>query len=351
MHSTQKAPISDSSDSHSFNDEANHGTLSGGNSAPAQAQAPPRIITVQPLSRSDMQTSYAQDMGTGSLDHDCYGSVVNFCGVIVGNCGTIPCCPAPNIYKVRSSPARQVGQGSVGLITRFGQFYKSVDPGLVKVNPFTERLRIVDVKIQSIPIPRQNVTTRDNVSVDLDSVMFYHIVSPFRAVFGIADVRNALMERAQTTLRHVIGSRTLQSLLTDREAVASEIESIVEGVAEAWGVKVESILIKDILFSAELQASLSSAAQAKRVGEAKIIAARAEVDSAKLMREAADILSSPAAIQIRQLEALQQMARSSQAKTIFVPMNLFGNGAADVGSVAGPSSLNNTAMINQLADS
>ncbi|SDA05605.1 BZ3501_MvSof-1269-A2-R1_Chr5-2g07558 [Microbotryum saponariae] len=344
MQTSQKTPFSDSSDSHSFNDEANHGTNNGGSPAPAQAQAPPRIITVQPLSRSDMQTSYAQDMGTGSLDHDCYGSVLNFCGVIVGNCGTIPCCPAPNIYK-------QVGQGSVGLITRFGQFYKSVDPGLVKVNPFTERLRIVDVKIQSIPIPRQNVTTRDNVSVDLDSVMFYHIVSPFRAVFGIADVRNALMERAQTTLRHVIGSRTLQSLLTDREAVASEIESIVEGVAEAWGVKVESILIKDILFSSELQASLSSAAQAKRVGEAKIIAARAEVDSAKLMREAADILSSPAAIQIRQLEALQQMARSSQAKTIFVPMNLFGNGAADTASVAGPSGLNNTAMINHLADS
>lgn len=139
-----------------------------------------------------------------------------------------------------------------------------------------------------------------------------------KAAFGIRDVRAALIERAQSTLRHVVGVRALQSLVTEREEIAREIEEIVEQFAtlscfplspapsrktdsppsphcrfaDTWGVAVESILIKDILFSRELQESLSSAAQAKRIGESKVIAARAEVDAARLMREAADILSS-----------------------------------------------------------
>jgi regulator of protease activity HflC (stomatin/prohibitin superfamily) len=87
-------------------------------------------------------------------------------------------------------------------------------------------------------------------------------------------------------------------------------------------VAIEGILIKDIIFSAEVSASLSSAAQQKRIGESKVIAARAEVDSARLMRQAADILASPAAMQIRQLEALQQMAKSANSKVVFVPMQL-----------------------------
>ncbi|ORY90654.1 hypothetical protein BCR35DRAFT_349604 [Leucosporidium creatinivorum] len=294
------------------------------------------LITVQPIKRSELQPSYAQDLGTDALTHSFYGSMINCLGAVAGGLGSIPlcfCCPNP--YK-------EVQQGSVGLVTRFGQLKSTNDPGLLKLNPFSEKLRIVDVKIQLCQIPRQNIITRDNVTVEVDSVVYYHVVSPHKAAFGISDVRLALVERAQTTLRHVVGSRNLQNLLTDREAVAAEVEQIVEEVSGTWGVKVESLLLKDILFSEELQQSLSSAAAAKRVGEAKVIAARAEVDSAKLMREAADILSSPAAIQIRQLEALQAMARTSDAKTIFIPMNLVGGGSNGDG-------LGNTALIQQLS--
>jgi erythrocyte band 7 integral membrane protein len=224
-------------------------------------------------------------------------------------------------------------------VTRFGQFYKSVDPGLVQVNVCTEGLRIVDVKIQISPIGRQTVITRDNVNVEMyvfilrsetnadnmlcsDSVIYFQITSPYRAAFGITDLRQALVERAQTTLRHVVGARAVQSVVTEREAIAFEIAEIVGDVADKWGVSIESILIKDIIFSPEVSASLSSAAQQKRIGESKVIAARAEVDSAKLMRQAADILASPAAMQIRQLEALQQMAKSANSKVVFVPMQL-----------------------------
>ncbi|KAF7312869.1 PHB domain-containing protein [Mycena kentingensis (nom. inval.)] len=273
------------------------------------------LIKVQPLKRDEMQPSYAQDLGVDTVTHGVYGSLLQGLGTFFGVCGMIPCCPVKN-------PFQEVQQGSVGLVSRFGQFYKSVDPGLVQLNICTESMQVVDVKIQIIPIGRQMVITRDNVNVEIDSVIYYQINNPYRSAFGISDLRKALVERAQTTLRQVVGARAVQSVVTEREAIAFEIAEIVADVADKWGVHIEGILIKDIIFSAEVAASLSSAAQQKRIGESKVIAARAEVDAAKLMRQAADILASPAAMQIRQLEALQSMAKTAQAKTIFVPMQL-----------------------------
>jgi erythrocyte band 7 integral membrane protein len=171
-----------------------------------------------------------------------------------------------------------------------------------------------------------------------DSVIYFQIANPYRAAFGIADLRQALIERAQTTLRHVVGARAVQSVVTEREAIAFEIAEIVGDVADKWGVAIEGILIKDIIFSPEVSASLSSAAQQKRIGESKVIAARAEVDAARLMRQAADILASPAAMQIRQLEALQQMAKTAGSKVVFVPMQLQSDVMGQMSSSqAGPS--------------
>jgi len=273
------------------------------------------LIKVQPLKREEMQPSYAQEIEHEGVTHGLYGTLLHGLGSFFGICGMIPCCPVKN-------PFQEVQQGSVGLVSRFGQFYKSVDPGLVQLNICTESLQIVDVKIQIIPIGRQMVITRDNVNCEIDSVIYYQINNPYRSAFGISDLRKALVERAQTTLRQVVGARAVQSVVTEREAIAFEIAEIVADVADKWGVHIEGILIKDIIFSAEIAQSLSSAAQQKRLGESKVIAARAEVDSAKLMRQAADILASPAAMQIRQLEALQAMAKTAHSKTIFVPMQL-----------------------------
>jgi hypothetical protein len=161
--------------------------------------------------------------------------------------------------------------------------------------------------------------TKDNVNLTLTSVIYYHITSPHKAAFGISDLRTALVERTQTTLRHVIGARVLQDVIERREEIAQSIRDIIDETATGWGAAVESMLVKDIIFSTELQESLSMAAQSKRTGEAKIISARAEVESAKLMRQAADILSSPAAMQIRYLEAMQAMAKTANSKVVFLP--------------------------------
>jgi len=311
----RKARMSDTSSQGNVVDHEAPGVTEEPHPAHRRALGKDTMIHVQPLKRSEMQPSYAQDMGTDDVVHGVYGSLLNLLGSCVGFVGAIPCCPCPN-------PFHNVQQGSVGLVTRFGHFYKSVDPGLAQVNVCTESLRIVDVKIQISPIGRQTVITRDNVNVEIDSVIYFQITNPYRAAFGIGDLRQALVERAQTTLRHVVGARAIQSVVTEREAIAYEIAEIVGDVADKWGVAIEGLLIKDIIFSPDVQASLSSAAQQKRLGESKVIAARAEVDSAKLMRQAADILASPAAMQIRQLEALQQMAKSASSKVIFVPMQL-----------------------------
>lgn len=194
-----------------------------------------------------------------------------------------------------------------------------MDPGLVKVNPLSENLIQVDVKIQIVEVPKQVCMTKDNVNLSLTSVIYYHITSPHKAAFGISNLRQALVERTQTTLRHVIGARVLQDVIERREEIAQSIREIIEDTASGWGVEVESMLIRDIIFSQDLQDSLSMAAQSKRTGEAKVISARAEVESAKLMRQAADILSSAPAMQIRYLEAMQAMAKTANSKVIFLP--------------------------------
>lgn len=277
-----------------------------------QPRAQPAMV-VQPPRQEDLQKSYATVVDPDANPKGWYGSMINAVGAVIGTLGAIPCCiVCPNPYK-------NVNQGHVGLVTKFGKFYQAVDPGLVKVNPLSERLIQVDVKIQIAEVGQQTCMTKDNVTVQLTSVIYYHIVAPHKAAFGITNVRQALVERTQTTLRHVVGARILQDVIERREEIATSIGEIIEDVATGWGVKVESMLVKDLIFSQDLQESLSMAAQSKRIGESKVIAAQAEVESAKLMRQAADILSSAPAMQIRYLEAMQAMAKSANSKVIFLP--------------------------------
>ncbi|KAI8888558.1 hypothetical protein K501DRAFT_209702 [Backusella circina FSU 941] len=260
-----------------------------------------------------MQPSFSLELDISTITHGWYGNMLNGLGSIIGALGTIPCCIiCPNPYK-------SIPQGDVGLISRFGKFYKCVDPGLVKINLATESIRRVDVKMQIVDIPRQSIMTKDNVTVRIDSVLYWHIVDPYQATYAVSDVQKALIERTQTTLRHILGGKVLQECVENRDSIAQEVQVITGRVADEWGVKIESILIKDFNFSAELQESFSAAAQARRIGESKIISAKAEVDSAKLMREAADILSAPSAMQIRYLDTLTALSKAPRTKVIFLP--------------------------------
>ncbi|CAO3646743.1 unnamed protein product [Cunninghamella echinulata] len=263
----------------------------------------------------DLQRSYAREADDLETDHGFYGVMMNSIGNCLGFLGSIPCCVCfPNPYK-------RVRQGNVGLITQFGKFKACVDPGLVPINVVTENLQQVDIRIQITELPKQDIMTKDNVSVNIESVIYWHIEDPYEAHFGINNVRFALIERARTSLRDICGSHFLQDLIENRDAISSEIQEIIDPAARQWGVKIESILVKDITFSQQLQDALSSAATAKRIGESRVISSRAEVDAAKLMRDAANILNTPAAMQIRYLETLSSMSKAGQGpKTVFMPL-------------------------------
>ncbi|EEP82454.1 conserved hypothetical protein [Uncinocarpus reesii 1704] len=265
------------------------------------------IISVQPARLEDLQPSYAQILNhpTQSTDgHGWYSAIIHGLGELIGCLGAIPCC------IVCPNPFRPVDQGQVGLVTKFGRFERAVDPGLVKVNVLSEKLKTIDVKIQIVEVPRQVCMTKDNVTLHLTSVIYYHVVSPHKVACGVAMFARHSSNEHRRHCDKVVVPRVLQDVIEQRLSTMCR---------PPWGVKVESMLIKDLIFSDELQESLSMAAQSKRIGESKVIAARAEVEAAKLMRAAADILSSAPAMQIRYLETMQQMAKSSNSKVIFLP--------------------------------
>jgi len=243
---------------------------------------------------------------------NCYTIMMQGLGNFFGVLGSIPCCCFPTPYK-------SVKQGYVGLVSEYGRFMRIVDPGLTYINPFTESLTLVDVRMRVQNLPLQKIFTHDNVSVEVDSVLYWKIADAPTATFLVDQVERALMERAQTTMREVCSVRSLQDMLTHREAMAEEIKGIIELTARSWGVEIESILLKDIIMGTELQDNMSAAAVAKRQGASKVITAQAEVEAARLMREASDIMATPAAMQFRYLETLQRMSAHAQTRVIFMP--------------------------------
>lgn len=240
-----------------------------------------------------------------------YQNFITRLGKTFGLCGMF-CCFCDNPYQT-------VNQGEVGLVQTFGALSRTVEPGLSYVNTWSEKLFRVNIKVNTKELPPQSCFTRDNLSVSITSVVYYNIIDPQKAIFSISDIHSAIMERTQNTMRDVVGSRVLQDVVEKREEIADSIAEIISKTAYTWGVHIESILIKDLTLPHSVQDSFAKAAEAKRIGEAKIINAKAEVESAKQMRKASDILSSPAALQIRYLEALQNMSRNPGTRVIFMP--------------------------------
>lgn len=287
--------------------QSNHSTDSFDPDTYKKSQA---AITDQPTHKPEMvlnnfARSYEQPPMTG------YQSFIAGLGSMFGTCGLF-CCLCRNPYQ-------EVEQGEVGLIQTFGALTRTVEPGLSYVNTWSEKLTRVSIKINIREIPAQKCFTKDNVSITITSVVYYNIIDPMKAIFDIDNIHQAIIERTQTTLRDVIGGRILQDVVEKREEVAESIELIISKTAADWGVNVESILIKDLTLPDKVQASLSMATEAKRIGEAKIISAKAELESSKIIRKASDILASKAAMQIRYLDTMQAVSKNAGTKVIFMP--------------------------------
>lgn len=261
----------------------------------------------------------------------CWGSCLDFLGRFFGCCCLMP--PPIGSCGCCCNPYQSVSQGYKGIIQRFGKIINVVDSGLQYVNPITEKMTQVDTMLHVKELCSQEVLTKDNLPVVIDGDVYFKRVDVTRATFNVSNLTHAIDQLAHTTLRTVFGHNTLQECLEKRDELANSIQHIVAEQAERWGVNIEQILIRDIRIPKHIQDMLSSAATAEREGRAKIITARADVESAKLMREAADILNSDGAMQIRLLEVYNKLAQSDNAKLIFMPSDYRALGQNSVNNI------------------
>lgn len=170
-------------------------------------------------------------------------------------------------------------------------------------------------------LERQLVLTKDNITVNIDTCVYYRIVDPKLAYYTLSSIMASVAEVTYATLRTFCGEYTLQDLLEKRQEISDQIEEFVFGKVNKWGVYVEQIFIKDMTITPDLMKDLSMTSKTERLSKAKIISAEADVQSAKLMHQAADILNSKAAMQIRYLEILQSISKGSGQKLLFMPLS------------------------------
>ena len=197
-------------------------------------------------------------------------------------------------------------------------------PGLILIIPFIDRLRVVSLRIVTMPIQSQGIITRDNVSVDIAAVAYYRVKDPIRSVIAIEDVAVAINQIAQTTLRSVVGQHTLDDALTATDKINRHIREILDVQTEDWGVEVTVVELKDIQLPETMKRAMAKEAEAEREKRAKIIHASGEFEAAKQLSDAAEIIGrEPATLQLRYLQTLTEIATEKNSTIIFpLPMDL-----------------------------
>ncbi len=256
-----------------------------------------------------------QSLNLQQKEDGCYQKTIQSMGECLGFFRTwFPC-----LCFCVEYPYQEIEQSYDGLLERFGKFVKVVNPGLQYMNPCTETLIKVNTKIQILHLANQSVLTKDNLSLVLDTSVYYRIVNSSKAIYQVANMKEAVSNLTFATLRNTCGQHVLQDLLEKKEEVAKHIQEYVDDHVQDWGVKVENIFIKDMNLAPDIQFVLSSAAKERRLAESKIISAKADVDAAKLMKQASDILDTDAAMQIRFLETVNHITKSPNVRVIFTP--------------------------------
>lgn len=219
---------------------------------------------------------------------------------------------------------RIVQQYQTGVVFRFGKIVGSKGPGLNVIIPFIDIMRYVDLRTVTLPVPPQKIITKDNVSVDISAVAYFKIVDPIKSIVAIQDVRSAIDQIAQTSLRNIVGKFQLDEILSERETINAEITKILDSYTEQWGVVVAAVEIKDIELPPDMQRAIAKQAEAEREKRAKIISAEGEFLSAQKLADTADIMMAhPIALQLRNLQTLAEIATEKNSTIIF-PAQLMG---------------------------
>ena len=219
-----------------------------------------------------------------------------------------------------------ITQFEQGIVFRWGKALPGVrQPGLTWVNPFTDRLRKVNMQIVVAAVPAQEAITRDNVTLKVDAVVYYRVVDPVKAIINVQNYTFAVSQVAQTSLRSVIGQSDMDQLLSERDKVNAHLKDVIdEPTEQPWGIRVERVEVKDVSLPESMKRSMSRQAEAERERRARIITADGEYQASKRLAAAANVMArDPAALQLRLLQTVVEVAGEKNSTLVMpVPVEL-----------------------------
>jgi len=205
-----------------------------------------------------------------------------------------------------------------GVIFFLGKCTGVRGPGLIILIPVFERMTKVTLRTITMNIPSQKIITKDNVSIDIAAVAYYHIVDPKKSVIAIEDVYSAVNQISQTTVRNVVGKFSLDQLLSQTSDINVQIKDVIDSHTEPWGAQVTAVEIKDITLPDNMQRAMAKEAEAERERRAKIVAAEGEFQAAEKLGQAADLIAAhPVALQLRTLQTMSEIATEKNSTIIF----------------------------------
>ena len=211
-----------------------------------------------------------------------------------------------------------------GVIFRLGRVIKTKGPGLIILIPVIDKMVKVSLRLVAMDVPSQDVITRDNVSVKVNAVIYFRVMDPTNATIVVENFLFATSQLAQTTLRSVCGQVELDELLSEREKINTQLQSILDKHTDPWGIKVTTVEVKHIDLPQEMQRAMAKQAEAERERRAKVINAEGEFQAANRLAEAAAIIGQhPEALQLRYLQTLREISAENNSTTLFpIPIDL-----------------------------
>ena len=209
-----------------------------------------------------------------------------------------------------------------GLVFRLGRFAGTRGPGLFLIIPIIDKIVRIDLRIITLDVPSQEVITKDNIPITVDAVLYFKISDPQKATIEVENYMMATSQNSQTSLRGVVGSSSLDELLSEREKINQKLHEIIDRATDPWGIKVTAVEIKHVEIPKDMQRAIAKQAEAERQKRAKIILAEGEYLAAKKLKEAGEVLGADP-ITLRYLETLTDTAKEPNT-TILFPVELFG---------------------------
>ena len=215
---------------------------------------------------------------------------------------------------------RVIKQFERGVVYRFGRVQSRVrEPGLTMLVPFVDRLQKVNLQIITLPVPAQDGITRDNVTVRVDAVIYFKVEDPVRAAVDVQDYMSAIGQVAQTSLRSIIGKSNLDDLLSNRERLNQGLELLIDSPALGWGIQIDRVEIKDVVLPDSMKRSIARQAEAERERRARVITADGELQASEKLAQAAVVMAAePAALQLRLLQTVVEVAAEKNS-TLILP--------------------------------